>query len=396
MATEAAPFSPRYDHTTVVFDDRMWVIGGYDEKHQFKNDVWHSSDGKKWTRATGNAAFSPRLGHTSFVYHDMMWVIGGEITERPWIFTNDVWYSSDGTNWHQATESAPFSPRFAHCAAVTTPLFNDKMWVISGVEDAYGKSINNEVWYSSDGEEWHQVDDSIRFSPRYVSDLAVNGETLYLTGGYDGVSNLNETWVSHDGRTWELDTSATKFFPRMGHGSLVFSNKLWVIGGQNVNNVYFNDVWHTAEITAMPPGSKVSVKKTVSPWSVKQGTDTRITISYTNAGSAPVHDIEILDTVPEEFLLISGEPGISVPQSLMPNETRILVYTIRATRPGVYALPRTSVLYAADDGNYYKTSSNAPEVKVIAPLIADDAPSGNEPISFLDELWQEITTFFSM
>jgi len=146
----------------------------------------------------------------------------------------------------------------------------------------------------------------------------------------------------------------------------------------------------------MPPGSKVSVKKTVSPWSVKQGTDTRITISYTNAGSAPVHDIEILDTVPEEFLLISGEPGISVPQSLMPNETRILVYTIRATRPGVYALPRTSVLYAADDGNYYKTSSNAPEVKVIAPLIADDAPSGNEPISFLDELWQEITTFFSM
>ena len=45
IATNAG-FNARYNHQTVVFNNKMWVIGGYDGT--FKNDVWSSSDGFFW------------------------------------------------------------------------------------------------------------------------------------------------------------------------------------------------------------------------------------------------------------------------------------------------------------------------------------------------------------
>ena len=40
QATDAAPFSGRWDHTSAVFDDRLWVIGGVTDGVGTVNDVW--------------------------------------------------------------------------------------------------------------------------------------------------------------------------------------------------------------------------------------------------------------------------------------------------------------------------------------------------------------------
>ncbi|KAK3575720.1 hypothetical protein CHS0354_030052 [Potamilus streckersoni] len=70
----------------------MWVIGGYDgsekyddfekyggseKKKKKKNDVWKSSDGITWTLVNASAGFSARYQHTAVVYDSAMWVIGG-------------------------------------------------------------------------------------------------------------------------------------------------------------------------------------------------------------------------------------------------------------------------------------------------------------------------------
>src|SRR5438045_1168554 len=98
QATGAAPFSGRGGHTSIVFNNLMWVIGGYDG-NVAKNDVWYSADGVNWTRATSSAEFSGRSRHTSLVYNNKIWVIGGEDTSG---YKNDVWYSSDGVTWTRA------------------------------------------------------------------------------------------------------------------------------------------------------------------------------------------------------------------------------------------------------------------------------------------------------
>jgi hypothetical protein len=99
------------DHTSVLYNGRIWLLGGR-EFSAGENDVWYSSDGVKWTTATRHAQWSPRFGHTSVVHDGKMWVLGGAyLVNAIEHYLNDVWYSSDGTSWTQATASAAWSPR---------------------------------------------------------------------------------------------------------------------------------------------------------------------------------------------------------------------------------------------------------------------------------------------
>ena len=131
----------------------MWVIGGADydpATGEFKilNDVWSSSDGVVWTQATAAAAFPARSNHTSVVLGNKMWIIGGSGKNG---YLHDVWSSSDGVTWTQATPAAAFSARSGH----TSVVLGNKMWVIGGdnlvdsVNDTY--TYLHDVWSSSDG-----------------------------------------------------------------------------------------------------------------------------------------------------------------------------------------------------------------------------------------------------
>ncbi|MBS3815850.1 MAG: galactose oxidase, partial [Hadesarchaea archaeon] len=76
QATSSAPWSARGYHTSVVFRDWMWVIGGIDSEG-LQNDVWYSSDGSSWTQATSSTPWTGRWGHNSVSYDGKMWVLGG-------------------------------------------------------------------------------------------------------------------------------------------------------------------------------------------------------------------------------------------------------------------------------------------------------------------------------
>jgi hypothetical protein len=70
----------------------MWVIGGYGTTQPYpRNDVWYSTNGATWTQATAAAAFTARFKHDSAVFNNKIWVIGG--TDNSSNNLNDVWYS---------------------------------------------------------------------------------------------------------------------------------------------------------------------------------------------------------------------------------------------------------------------------------------------------------------
>lgn len=183
-----AAFEARDSHTSVVFGNKIWVIGGIGVDSDLPGDVWSSSDGVTWTHVTNSAPFSRRDGHTSVVYDNKMWVIGGYSPGHQ----NDVWSSSDGETWTQVTVSKPFPARSEH----TSVVYNNKMWVIGG-------------------------------------------------DGRMGVGLMNDVWSSSDGATWTQVTPAGGVFPaRTGHTSVVYNNTIWVIGGQDEEGTRLNDVWY--------------------------------------------------------------------------------------------------------------------------------------------------------
>jgi hypothetical protein len=136
-----APWSKRAHGQAVVFDGRMWIMGGgaRNPKPLPTNDVWCSEDGVNWTRVTAAAGWKPRLWFSSVVYRDRMWVLGGWSEEQGNF--GDVWYSKDGKTWTELKSDLIWSKRHEHSAFV----FQDKLWVAAGAAEPNYK-LNSEVW----------------------------------------------------------------------------------------------------------------------------------------------------------------------------------------------------------------------------------------------------------
>jgi hypothetical protein len=138
QGTAKAGWSKRAHAQAVVFDNRIWILGGglWHPQHLALNDVWCSKDGVHWTQVTDAAPWRPRLWFSSLVYRDRMWVLGGWSKENGNF--GDVWYSKDGKNWTELKSDVIWKSRHEHSACV----FKDKIWVAGG----YAQRLNSEVW----------------------------------------------------------------------------------------------------------------------------------------------------------------------------------------------------------------------------------------------------------
>jgi hypothetical protein len=105
--TSTSPFVPRCGSAVKFNLNKFWIMGGgacdYSAAY---NDVWSSSDGLTWDRASKVAEWSPRLWPCSAIdIYGTFWLIGGfGDYSRFGLYTQnmaDVWYSKDGINWKQ-------------------------------------------------------------------------------------------------------------------------------------------------------------------------------------------------------------------------------------------------------------------------------------------------------
>ena len=182
LVTENASFSPRRGHTLVVFNDKMYLIGGRDGVSYFE-DVFRSGNGTTWELETTLAEFGPRAFHTSVVFDNKIWVIAGLDGANS---RNDVWYSENGTDWTMATANAEFTPRSYHASVV----YDNKIWVYGGIDDSAVAIHFGDLWYSEDGVSWHEAKfeaDGIGELPVGLSrsSLVVKDDAMYVIGGRD-------------------------------------------------------------------------------------------------------------------------------------------------------------------------------------------------------------------
>src|SRR5262249_7600558 len=81
LATTEAAGENSDPPVTLVFGDRMWLMGGwYNGRlagHGATNEVWSSTDGTTWEPVTRCAGWSPRLAAGAVVFNERMWILGG-------------------------------------------------------------------------------------------------------------------------------------------------------------------------------------------------------------------------------------------------------------------------------------------------------------------------------
>ena len=198
VVTDKAPWRGRGAAGGVTFHDRLWVLGGAGDG-RFFNDVWSSADGLNWTLEVEDAPWSKRTLHnTPLVLDDKMWIIGGAATGDYYPFRtyNDVWCSSDGRNWQRATDDAPWPGR----TWGSTVVYRGRLWLLGGFRSEPTWENLGDVWYSADGAEWHELtfpatcrhsgDNNVpvvvgrsTWAPRHEMSALVLDDRLYVAGG---------------------------------------------------------------------------------------------------------------------------------------------------------------------------------------------------------------------
>jgi hypothetical protein len=187
LLTDRPEWSARVWHGAVVFKGQLWVIGGYDG--DYRNDVWRSADGIHWEQVIEQAPWRGRGMHATVVFDGKIWVLGGRRDMDSWWETdfNDVWYSSDGREWIRATASAGWSKRYGMAAVV----WDGKLWVMGGSRIFR----NNEVWSSQDGAHWTQIARA-GWSPRFAFGAAPFRNGVWVMGGKEGGGRFrNDVWL---------------------------------------------------------------------------------------------------------------------------------------------------------------------------------------------------------
>ena len=249
----SADFDPKSDwegrHTAgyAVHRDKMWIVGGDVNQGHYQNDVWNSTDGKRWNLVNEDrdVPWGPRALHYTLAFKDKIWVIGGQTMPAfgpaKEIFYRDVWNTTDGVHWERVTPKEPFWPQRGMIGA--SAVFDGRMWILGGgtydTPTTPTRQFRNDVWSSPDGVHWTKHVESAPWAARQYHEVAVWDGRLWVMEGYAKRSgNRKDVWHSADGVHWQ-ELPDTPWKPRHAASVFVYDDALWMVAGNNMES----DVW---------------------------------------------------------------------------------------------------------------------------------------------------------
>lgn len=251
----ASDWEGRHTAGYVVYKDKMWIVGGDANQGHIHVDVWNSADGKKWNYVNKyhDVPWGPRVLHYTLVFKDKIWVIGGQTMPgfalpKKEVFYRDAWTTTDGVNWKKVTPKEPYWS--ARGMIGGNVVFKDRMWILGGgtydTPTTPKRNYYNDVWSSSDGVNWKRHTKAAPWKPRQYHDVAVFDGNMWVTQGFyanvagdiDATGNRKDVWYSADGVNWR-EVPNTPWKPRHASSLFVYNNALWMVAGNNMEK----DVW---------------------------------------------------------------------------------------------------------------------------------------------------------
>ena len=253
-------FSRRGHHTLEVIGDALYILGGegYEDGDRKKfNEVWKSADrGVTWRQVATTPRYPARYDHSSAVLGDNLYLIGGSLKfADP---NDEIWRSTDlGATWTRVPETIEGVVglvrfrRNGHASVVV----GNRAYVIGGFQSGAGFDLSNDVWQSptpiSAAGNWTQVvPNGTMFSARRDHSAVVLNGAIYVMGGYgDDYKKLGDVWKSTDqGVTWTQEAATGDGFgARSSHSSAELSGEIYVIGGNRAGDGLGDDVWKSTD-----------------------------------------------------------------------------------------------------------------------------------------------------
>jgi hypothetical protein len=228
--------------------------------------IWQSTDGVTWTEATPNSIVGgfAMINFTTVVFNNSIYVMGGHSYSTNLDY-NRVSYSigNNMNEWSNATQHAQWVSRTAGTACV----FKGNIYYGFGCTYGEGGTYFNDLWKSSDGITWTQVDiSSMGFA---VSDNAF----LFTYNGYIWIyaplQNSGTTpsvyAYSSDGITWYHpdEVSGDSFLNNMREQAVaIMGNNIISVGGYNSSTMLDTNLVMSGFISMTGPAATPSLTPT--------------------------------------------------------------------------------------------------------------------------------------
>ena len=238
-----APWPARHGSARLVHDRRLWVIGG-----DLYDDVWSSADGVRWTQEASAAPFGKRyapnaasIGGKIVVYAGQAWnggtwcvPLGPCIADAP----RDVWSSSDGRSWQRATTQTPWEGRgLIHGSVV----HDGEIYLIGGgikstpPGERYSETTAEyrDIWSSLDGGAWTPRAEVFSFMPRTHFSVVSTPKGCYVSDGSVGTQAnvVNDLFYAADCVNYAPVPDTPPHEPRHASSLADFNGSLVILGG---------------------------------------------------------------------------------------------------------------------------------------------------------------------
>lgn len=232
----------------IQFNGAIYALGklrGNYESFTIETKISRTTDGKSWETVAEKSNLPQRVFYGAFTFDNKIWMIGGYDGKN---YHNDIWTSKDGVKWQRVAEKSAWSPR----TVGKVVWFKDRLWIFGGGAIDGDRQINpdshKEVWSSPDGVNWTQV--KIKTERRGGGTPIVFDGKLWFVGANraDGAFD-SAVFVSDDAVNWQAHSAP--WSPRGAVVVWVFDNKLFMTGGKYsytepngaIKYIYSNDVW---------------------------------------------------------------------------------------------------------------------------------------------------------
>ncbi|MCY4045691.1 MAG: PKD domain-containing protein [Cellvibrionales bacterium] len=270
----------------VVFNDKMWMLGGKGAGNAHLGDILTSTDGANWIPQTTENPFPARYWHQALVFNNKLWIFNGQsVNDRPPKRSRDIYSSVDGINWVLETNSPAYGGIIGHQILP----FDGKLWLVSGYTNGYRQDVyssddainwtleNNNAFektayhqvvnfkrqlfmykgsgngyeghlVSKNGRDWKPFNEKL-FAKRQMHQVVEFNASLWMIGGRNYENEFTPgVFTSIYGQVWTqvLSGNDAPFSARDQHQLVVFNNALWVIGGRDIDG-FKNDVWKSTD-----------------------------------------------------------------------------------------------------------------------------------------------------
>jgi len=149
----------------VAYENKLWLIGGSSvDPMVISNEVWcyekdERTGGRTWEKKEIKLnGMPPRMGHSCVVFQDQVWVLGGYNDSGP---LDDLWRLDPVEQvWRPVSTTSTqdqWSPRCMFTTVVYKIRSEEELWIYGGVRNPTAIRRYSDLWATKDGAHWTPV-----------------------------------------------------------------------------------------------------------------------------------------------------------------------------------------------------------------------------------------------